>query len=82
MAGREWAETVHGYAERQGLQYQPVGGINPKDGPVALCVGGTNRVTGRLAAAPGAAPAAGAGHAPAPPAPGGAAPGADEFWGA
>jgi len=25
-----------------------VGGINPKDGPVALCVGGTNRLTGQL----------------------------------
>ena len=31
-----------------GLAYEPVGGINPKDGPVALCVGGTNRLTGQL----------------------------------
>jgi len=46
---REWAETVHRYADRNGLTYEPVGGINPKDGPVALCVGGTNRLTGQLA---------------------------------
>jgi hypothetical protein len=30
------------------LRYEQVGGINPKDGPVALCVGGTNRLTGQL----------------------------------
>ncbi len=45
----EWAGIVRGYGERQGLAYEPVGGINPKDGPVALCVGGTNRLTGHLA---------------------------------
>lgn len=45
---REWAQTVRGYGERRGLAYEPVGGINPKDGPVALCVGGTNRLTGEL----------------------------------
>ena len=44
-----WADTVRRYGERNGLTYEPVGGINPKDGPVALCVGGTNRLTGRLA---------------------------------
>jgi hypothetical protein len=44
-----WAETVRKHGERDGLTYEPVGGINPKDGPVALCVGGTNRLTGRLA---------------------------------
>jgi hypothetical protein len=44
----EWAEIVRGYGERNGLTYEPVGGINPKDGPVALCVGGTNRLTGEL----------------------------------
>jgi hypothetical protein len=44
-----WAETVRKHAERNGLTYEPVGGINPKDGPVALCVGGTNRLTGQLA---------------------------------
>src|SRR6188474_496926 len=45
---QQWAETVAGYGERHGLKYEPVGGINPKDGPVALCVGGTNRLTGQL----------------------------------
>jgi hypothetical protein len=46
---QEWAEIVRRYGERQGLTYEPVGGINPKDGPVALCVGGSNRLTGQLA---------------------------------
>ncbi len=45
----EWADTVRRYGERHQLAYEPVGGINPKDGPVALCVGGTNRLTGQLA---------------------------------
>jgi hypothetical protein len=44
----EWAGIVRGYGERRGLTYEPVGGINPKDGPVALCVGGSNRLTGQL----------------------------------
>jgi hypothetical protein len=43
-----WAETVRKYGERNGLSYEPVGGINPVDGPVALCVGGSNRLTGQL----------------------------------
>jgi hypothetical protein len=46
---QEWAEIVRRYGERNGLTYEPVGGINPKDGPVALCVGGVNRLTGQLA---------------------------------
>jgi hypothetical protein len=46
---RDWAETVRRYGERNGLTYEEVGGINPKDGPVALCVGGVNRLTGQLA---------------------------------
>ena len=46
---QEWAETVRRYGERHELTYEPVGGINPKDGPVALCVGGSNRLTGQLA---------------------------------
>lgn len=46
---REWAGIVRRYGERRGLTYEPVGGINPVDGPVALCVGGTNRLTGELA---------------------------------
>jgi hypothetical protein len=45
---RDWAETVRSYGDRHTLRYEPVGGINPKDGPVALCVGGTNRLTGEL----------------------------------
>jgi hypothetical protein len=44
----DWAEIVSTYAERHQLKYEPVGGINPIDGPVALCVGGTNRLTGQL----------------------------------
>jgi len=44
-----WAGMVRRYADRHGLTYEPVGGINPKDGPVALCVGGSNRLTGQLA---------------------------------
>jgi hypothetical protein len=46
---QDWAATVSSYAEQNDLRYEPVGGINPKDGPVALCVGGTNRLTGQLA---------------------------------
>ena len=45
---KAWAETVRRYGERNRLTYEPVGGVNPKDGPVALCVGGTNRLTGQL----------------------------------
>jgi len=44
----EWAGAVRRYGERKGLTYEQVGGINPKDGPVALCVGGVNRLTGQL----------------------------------
>jgi hypothetical protein len=44
-----WAATVRKYGERHDLTYESVGGINPKDGPVALCVGGANRLTGQLA---------------------------------
>ena len=46
---QDWADAVRGYGESRGLTYEPVGGINPKDGPVALCVGGVNRLTGELA---------------------------------
>lgn len=45
---REWAEIVRRHGERHQLSYEPVGGINPVDAPVALCVGGTNRLTGQL----------------------------------
>ncbi|HEY1285934.1 MAG TPA: hypothetical protein VGF04_07580 [Solirubrobacterales bacterium] len=46
---QEWADVVRAYGERNELAYEPIGGINPKDGPVALCVGGVNRLTGQLA---------------------------------
>jgi hypothetical protein len=45
---REWAQIVSSYASERGLRYEPIGGINPKGGPVALCPGGTNRLTGEL----------------------------------
>jgi hypothetical protein len=48
MKAEEWAEIVRGLAEKRGVSYEPVGGLNPKDGPVALCPGGTNRITGQL----------------------------------
>ncbi len=43
-----WRGTVETYAKKHDLRYEEVGGLNPKDGPVALCVGGTNRITGQL----------------------------------
>lgn len=46
---RAWAQTVQEVAHERGLTYEPVGGINPVGGPVALCPGGTNRLTGQLA---------------------------------
>jgi hypothetical protein len=45
---QDWADTVRSYGEKHELRYEPIGGINPKDAPVALCVGGTNRLTGQL----------------------------------
>jgi hypothetical protein len=48
LEAQEWAEIVRKYGERHALKYEPIGGINPVDGPVALCVGGTNRLTGQL----------------------------------
>ncbi|MGH2965072.1 MAG: hypothetical protein ACRDMH_06795 [Solirubrobacterales bacterium] len=44
-----WAETVQAVGKKRGLTYDPVGGINPVGGPVALCPGGTNRLIGELA---------------------------------
>ena len=49
MKAADWAETVKGLAVKRGVRYEPVGGLNPKGGPVALCPGGTNRITGELA---------------------------------
>jgi hypothetical protein len=48
-AAQEWATTVQEHAGKHGLNYDAVGGLNPKGGPVALCPGGTNRITGQLA---------------------------------
>jgi hypothetical protein len=45
----DWAAAVSKYGERHDLRYEPIGGINPVDAPVALCVGGVNRLTGQLA---------------------------------
>jgi len=43
-----WADTVQAYGQERGLQYEPVGGLNPVGQPAALCPGGTNRLTGEL----------------------------------
>ncbi len=43
-----WNQAVTGLASERGLRYEPVGGINPKGAPAALCPGGTNRITGQL----------------------------------
>src|ERR671935_1665398 len=45
---RAWADAVQAVATDRDLVYEPVGGINPVGGPVALCPGGTNRITGQL----------------------------------
>lgn len=44
-----WADIVRGIGEERDVRYEPIGGLNPAGGPVALCPGGTNRLTGRLA---------------------------------
>lgn len=46
---KEWAGIVRSYSGAGEVTYEEVGGINPAGGPVALCVGGTNRLTGNLA---------------------------------
>ena len=45
----EWQRIVSGYQGAGEVKWEEVGGINPADGPVALCVGGSNRLTGHLA---------------------------------
>jgi len=45
---REWAEVVSAYAQKRGVRYEAIGGLNPAGGPAALCPGGTNRLTGEL----------------------------------
>ena len=49
MNAGEWAEVVRGLADKRGVKYEPIGGLNPRGGPAALCPGGTNRITGELA---------------------------------
>ncbi len=49
MKAEEWAEVVRGLADKRGVKYEPIGGLNPRGGPAALCPGGTNRITGELA---------------------------------
>ena len=44
-----WAQTAREIAAARGATYDPVGGLNPRGGPAALCPGGTNRITGQLA---------------------------------
>jgi hypothetical protein len=45
---QDWAAIVSALAQERGLRYEPIGGINPVGAPVALCPGGTNRITGEL----------------------------------
>lgn len=45
----QWQKIVSSYKGAGEVKWEPVGGINPADGPVALCVGGGNRLTGELA---------------------------------
>jgi hypothetical protein len=45
---KEWAEIVAGLAGERNLRYEEIGGINPTGAPMALCPGGTNRLTGEL----------------------------------
>jgi hypothetical protein len=45
---QEWAQIVSSYAQERGLRFDAIGGINPVGAPVALCPGGTNRITGEL----------------------------------
>jgi len=44
-----WISAVQAVAADRDLRYEPVGGINARDAPVALCPGGSNRLTGELA---------------------------------
>ncbi len=44
----DWAQVARAVAERRGVAYAGVGGLNPAGGPVALCPGGRNRLTGEF----------------------------------
>ena len=46
----DWIAAVKAVAADRGLTYEEVGGLNPRDAPPALCPGGSNRLTGELAA--------------------------------
>ncbi len=43
-----WISAVRDVAAERGLRYDEVGGLNPRNGPAALCPGGSNRLTGEL----------------------------------
>lgn len=43
-----WQQDTQALAKGRGVRYEEVGGINPRGGPVALCPGGSNRITGEL----------------------------------
>lgn len=45
---QEWAKIVEDLSAERNLRYEPIGGINAVGAPVALCPGGTNRLTGEL----------------------------------
>ena len=49
MKAEDWAQVVQGLAAKRGVEYEPIGGLNPKGGPPTLCPGGTNRIKGELA---------------------------------
>jgi len=44
-----WQQIVSSYKGAGEVKWEATGGINPANGPVALCVGGSNRLTGELA---------------------------------
>jgi hypothetical protein len=44
-----WVGAVRSLATERDLVYEPVGRLNPRDAPAALCPGGSNRLTGELA---------------------------------
>jgi hypothetical protein len=44
----QWVAVVRAVAADRDLRYEPVGGLNPRDAPPALCPGGANRLTGEL----------------------------------
>jgi hypothetical protein len=49
VKAEDWAAVVQGLAQKRGVTYEPIGGLNPTGGPAALCPGGSNRIKGELA---------------------------------